>query len=243
VKISVYLPDELASRVRDANLPVSAICQSALRDALEALAAADPFVDPESRLPPGIPLDVPVVRNLAAAIHLAYEAARKQRSATVETEDLLQGVLDEGENLMLRTLNAIGIDSTQMQESIDSGRTPRQSLDGGAEPVLSRRAERAVRHAGTEAARRGQPVNLAHLVLALLDDAGGGASRALHAAGLDEAAARRAIAAMESGLTFGRHAASGLSSMRVERLLGEVIARLEQIAGRLEVGDQRHNHD
>lgn len=42
MKISVYLTDELAARVREAKLPVSAICQAALDDALRSL---DDFVD------------------------------------------------------------------------------------------------------------------------------------------------------------------------------------------------------
>jgi post-segregation antitoxin (ccd killing protein) len=36
-KINVYLPDALASAVKDAEVPVSAVCQAALSDAVERI--------------------------------------------------------------------------------------------------------------------------------------------------------------------------------------------------------------
>ena len=35
-KINIYLPDDLASAVREARIPVSAVCQRALADAVRA---------------------------------------------------------------------------------------------------------------------------------------------------------------------------------------------------------------
>jgi len=67
VKISIYLPDELAARVREAKLPVSTVCQGALSQALRDLAAIGPHIDHEVELPADVEVDVPVVRNLAVA--------------------------------------------------------------------------------------------------------------------------------------------------------------------------------
>ena len=39
-KINVYLPDDLAEAVRTARIPVSAVCQRALEDALQKATAA-----------------------------------------------------------------------------------------------------------------------------------------------------------------------------------------------------------
>ena len=40
-KINVYLPDELASEVKAAGIPVSAVCQQALADAVAASQGVD----------------------------------------------------------------------------------------------------------------------------------------------------------------------------------------------------------
>lgn len=229
MKISVYLPDEFAARVREAKLPVSAICQAALDDALRSLEAVEPFVDPDVVLPEGMAVDGPVVRHFAAAAHLAVEQATERGSATVESEDLLRGVLEEGESLMIRTLDAIGVDPDRLRAALDEGEGERAPLAEGTTPQLSRRARRVLDQAAAEAGRRGQPLNLAHLLLALLDDGGGGASRALRSVGLDTATARRTVAAMESGLLFGRTAVDTTGPARVERLLREVIVRLDRL--------------
>lgn len=236
VKISVYLPDDFAARVREAKLPVSAICQAALDDALRSLEAVEPFVDPDGALPGDMAVDGQVVRHFAAAAHLAFEHATARGSATVETEDLLRGVLEEGESLVIRTLDAIGVDPARLRAELDAVEGERAALADGATPQLSRRARRVVDQAVAEAGRRGQPLNLAHLLLALLDDGGGGASRALRAVGLDTATARRTAAAMESGLLFGRTAVDSTGPARIERLLREVLTRLDRIeAGATEV--------
>lgn len=233
MKVSVYLPDTLAARVREARLPVSAICQAALDQALRSLAATDPFVDPDVALPPDLAIEQPVVRHLAAAVDLAYQVAARNGSATVETEDLLQGVLDDGESLMVRTLEAIDVDSARIQRELDALERHRAELAPGTAPRASERTRRTVGRAEAEAARRGQPLNLAHLLLALLEDGGGGAGNALRAAGLDVASARQAIAAMESGLTFGLASTAGVSEARIERLLGELVTRVERLESRV----------
>ena len=219
--------------MREAKLPVSTVCQGALSQALRDLSAIGPHIDHEVELPADVEVDVPVVRHLAVAVRLAYDVAAAHGSATVETEDLLQGVLDEGESLILRTLDAIGVEGARIQAELDRLDRRRDPLVRGQSPRLSERARRAIGQAAAEASRRGQPLNLAHVLLALLDDGGGGAGRALEAAGLDASSARRAIAAMESGLAFGRTLGAGIAGVRAEGLLLDIVARLDRLEAQL----------
>src|ERR1700683_2739942 len=111
-KISVYLPDDLAERVRTAQLPVSSICQAALLESLRQMSAAGSVSTQSSAvLPAGLEIESLAVSHFVDAVNLAYEVARGRGARLVETEDLLQGILDEGESAMLQTLEAIGVGS------------------------------------------------------------------------------------------------------------------------------------
>ncbi len=49
-KINIYLPDDLAERVRNANLSVSAVCQGALREELERMLVVEQLAAKEERI-------------------------------------------------------------------------------------------------------------------------------------------------------------------------------------------------
>ena len=106
-KVNVYLPDDLEQQVRDAGLSVSALCQSALREAIDRLhglrtaRSVDALRDHagRGRLTPRL-TDV-----LATA---EREAAGRGRQ--VGALDLLAAVLDHGENLGARALAAAGLE-------------------------------------------------------------------------------------------------------------------------------------
>jgi ATP-dependent Clp protease ATP-binding subunit ClpA len=231
-KISVYLPDDLAERVRNAQLPVSSICQAALLESLRQMSAAA-YVSSQSSaaLPAGLAIESPAVSHFVDAVNLAYEVARGRGASLVETEDLLQGILDEGESVMLQTLEAIGVGSEEIRRQLSLLVPVSSPLASGVPQELSTRARRVVRHADQAAISAGRPVNVAHLLLALMDDGGSGASRALGQAGLDMPAAQKAIAAMQSGLAFGRVQAS--TTPRTDTLLTEISERLARLEDRL----------
>jgi ATP-dependent Clp protease ATP-binding subunit ClpA len=234
-KISVYLPDDLAERVREAQLPVSSICQAALLETLRQMsAAAYASAGSAAALPVGVEIESLAVTHFVDAVNLAYDAASKRGAATVGTEDLLQGILDEGESVMLQTLEAIGVGSEDIRHQLTMLVQGGDPLLPGTPQALSKRARRVVGRADQEAVGAGRPVNVAHLLLALIDDGGGGASRALGQAGLDMAAAQKTIAAMQSGLTFGRAQALGPPLADVH--LTEIKERLDRIEKRLEGG-------
>jgi ATP-dependent Clp protease ATP-binding subunit ClpC len=236
-KINVYLPDDLAEQVRAAKLPVSAICQAALSDALRhAAAATEAGTAAAADLPGDLAFPVPVTRHFAQAVTLAVRAAGDRRAAEVEPSDLLQGLLHERESVTLKMVESLGVDPAAIQARLDERVPP---PDPGAArrrrgkgPALGARARDVLDAAEHEAtAGTGRPlITCAHLLLALL--AGDGpAGSALRAAGLDGPDARRAVAAMRSGLTYGR--ATPGTGAPAEAVLADIVERLERIESRL----------
>src|SRR4051794_38209363 len=97
-KINVYLPDDLAAAVREAGLPVSAICQRALADAVRTATAveglrAGRWTELDARATPSLKLVIerarrlgdPVEpRHLGAALTGRNLAAEILRSLAIE---------------------------------------------------------------------------------------------------------------------------------------------------------------
>jgi ATP-dependent Clp protease ATP-binding subunit ClpC len=123
-KINVYLPDALASAVKDAGVPVSAVCQAALSDAVERVGQTRrviTFLRDEStsaavfgRLATG--LQGKMTARLVTAFTVAGSPQDGEVRASVSTLDLLRGLLDDGENLAVRLLVAQDIDVDLLRE-------------------------------------------------------------------------------------------------------------------------------
>ncbi|WP_219518876.1 Clp protease N-terminal domain-containing protein, partial [Nonomuraea ceibae] len=109
-KINVYLPDELAEAVKEAGVPVSAICQRALEQAVRRVTAI------RASVPADLDPDRPsgALSHLTArtrtVLKLAADLAAAGRAPAVGTEHLLAAMLDEGTNLALHVLRAMDID-------------------------------------------------------------------------------------------------------------------------------------
>ena len=89
-KVNVYLPDELATAVKAASIPVSTVCQRALEDALRASTALREGARAEvSGLPAGVRLGGYPTPRLVHALNLAFDAARAREHGFVGTEHLL----------------------------------------------------------------------------------------------------------------------------------------------------------
>src|SRR5882724_84618 len=106
-KINVHLPDELAEAVRVANVPISAICQRALEQAVRLgkairgtavvdLAAEDPTVR----------LARYFTGRAQSALKRGIDEARTTGAPSLGTGHLLAGMLAEPGNLALRVLEA-----------------------------------------------------------------------------------------------------------------------------------------
>src|SRR5437762_7423351 len=118
-KINVYLSDELAAAVRDLQVPVSAVCQSALERAVREVTALR--ADDEAGGAPrsgrgkgGAPYERWTGRA-RSAMSRAQQAARAHGHDHIGTEHVLLGMLDEGGNLALRVLGSLEIEVTDLR--------------------------------------------------------------------------------------------------------------------------------
>lgn len=202
-KINIYVPDDLAEEVRSAGLPISRICQQALREALRAPAGGavgtttSPLVDAE---------DVPVGLHVAAILDLAAESARARGSAEVSPADLLRGIATEGESLVLRTIEQCGVTREaiigELDKAADPGRT--QPARGSRPLALDADAERVVEQAVGEARTMQTPMlDGGHLLAALLDDTTS-AGEALRALGVDRIFTTEVSGALRGAVEYSR---------------------------------------
>lgn len=243
-KINVYLPDDLAEAVKEAGVPVSAVCQRALEQAVRrvtairqgALADLDDD-DMAARLPH-------FTARARQALRLGIAAARQDASPTVATAHLLGGLLAEGSNLALRVLPTIEIEPDRL-----AGALARQSVTesgvatDSAAPQFSTAAANALELAVTEATAFGHNyVGCEHLLLGLVAEPEGGAGQVLRSLGAEMRLTRRAVAAALAGYVHLRAQTqapvaatdpTGLATVVRQELrpLVERIERLEERAG------------
>ncbi|MER7504332.1 Clp protease N-terminal domain-containing protein [Nonomuraea pusilla] len=117
-KINVYLPDELAEAVKEAGVPVSAICQRALEQAVRRITTIRQAVltdlendDLGARLPH-------FTARARAVVKLAARQARAESAPAIGTGHLLAAMVAEGENLALHVLRAVDIDPDQARRDL-----------------------------------------------------------------------------------------------------------------------------
>src|SRR5205823_10513836 len=124
-KVNVYLPDALADAVKDAQVPVSAVCQAALEKAVRDVASMrgteePPAPDQQARTG-GFARFTPRARK---AIELAQEIARDVPHDHVDTQHLLIGVIDEGSNLALKVLASVDIEPADLRAELVGSMPP-----------------------------------------------------------------------------------------------------------------------
>lgn len=195
-KINVYLPDDLAEAVRDTGVPVSAICQRALEQAVRRITAIrqtalDTLDDHD------LATLLPAFTGRAATV---LGLARDAATSSVTTGDLLNGLVAEGGNLALQVLRALEIEPGRVTVTV----TAEAGGDGGG-LRFSTAAANALELAVGEATGLGHNyVGCEHLVIGLAAEPDGTAGRALRAAGADPRALRRAVSAALAGYTHLR---------------------------------------
>jgi ATP-dependent Clp protease ATP-binding subunit ClpA len=229
-KINVYLPDELAAAVKAVDLPVSAICQKALADAVRTVGRArqgikalrDPSFDPSPEF-----VDRVTARMTA---RLRGVLATGLASGPVGTGQLLVGLIDEHENLGVRLLEASGVDLAELRAAVGPLDEPRPAEAGGPWSGLTLMARTAIASALEASIDLGHNyLGCEHLVVGLAADRSSAAGRALSAAGVDGAAMRRAIASAAAGITHARPAGAIAGADKLDA----VLTRLEAIERRL----------
>jgi ATP-dependent Clp protease ATP-binding subunit ClpA len=231
-KINVYLPEDLAIAVREAHVPVSAVCQSALERAVrdvtslrateEAPAEEDPGRGPFARFTP----------RARRALALAEDAACEVPNDHVGTEHLLLGVIDEGSNLAIKVLEALDIEIADLRAELVASMGPPSRAVKGRIPFAPL-AKQALEATAREA--RGlmhNYIGCEHLLLGLLATEKGLASQVLRRMGVEQVTTRRAVITALSGFV---HAQQNNARPRPEPAdaLQEILKRLDIIERRL----------
>ncbi|MFF2022376.1 Clp protease N-terminal domain-containing protein [Streptomyces sp. NPDC058171] len=200
-KINVYLPDELAEAVKLAGVPVSAVCQRALEQAVRRVTAIRETVLTDLDDEPTGALAHFTART-RTVLTLAVERAESAKAARLGTAHLLAALLDEGDNLALHVLGALEIEPKQVARDL-ARRQPGDHRPVPADTDPSRfdgPAANAVELAVTEAIGLGHNyVGCEHLLLGLVGEPDGAAGQVLRARGADLKLVRRAVSAALAG--------------------------------------------
>ncbi|MEV0755662.1 Clp protease N-terminal domain-containing protein [Streptosporangium sp. NPDC050280] len=260
-KINVYLPDELAEAVKKAGVPVSAVCQRALEQAVRRVTAiretalgASGLDDLTARLTHFTPRAREVVK-------LSVEQARALGATEVGTEHLLGGMLAEGGNLALQVLGALEIGPEEVRRrldrlGLDAPAPVAETTSSESDLTFGAPAAAALEMTVTEATSLGHNyVGCEHLLLGLVAEPDGAAGRILRELGAEHRLTRHAVSAALAGYVHLRaqtrtattppvtppvlpaDAASALSAA-VREELRPVLLRLERLEERLGPADE-----
>jgi ATP-dependent Clp protease ATP-binding subunit ClpC len=217
-KINVYLPDELAAEVKTAGIPVSAVCQQALADAVSA--ATTGFDSPSG--PAGG--DEELSHNFTKR---AYGVLAKAGAASAEatTVDLIGALVDSG-GLALVVLDAADLDPQDLYDELRA-RQARGGGAGGLDELAGRAVEQARglghTYVGTE-----------HLLLGITAGPPRELARAtLQDMGLSHETALRGVSTALSAYSYARDTLtfSGLSAP-IRAALEDIRSRLARLEDR-----------
>jgi ATP-dependent Clp protease ATP-binding subunit ClpA len=237
-KINIYLPDELAQAVKEAGVPVSAVCQRALEQAVRRVTAIRSTAlgdldadDLAARLPN-------FTGRAREALKLGVELARADSSPNVNTGHLLGGMLAEGSNLALRVLRAMEIEPDQVRRDL-ARQSSRESGGHGTSLHLSAPAANALELAVTDATTLGHNyVGCEHMLLGLTAEPDGTGGRVLRSLGAEPRLTRGAVTAALAGyvhLQAQRPQTNPQASADVAKRLTETVRReLQPLIQRIE---------
>ena len=232
-KINVYLPDELAAAVREAQIPVSAICQGALQHAVRDVSAARATDEAPMGDRPASRLFGRFTQRARQAVVLAEQRAREAPHDFVGTEHALLGVLDEGGNLALRVLAALDVEVDDLRaELVASMPAPTAAVDGHIPftPLAKQALEAATKEA---LALAHNYLGCEHLLLGLLATEEGLASRVMQRMGLELRTTRRATVAALGGFLQAKQDRPAAAEAPATGAVDEILRRLDAIERRL----------
>jgi ATP-dependent Clp protease ATP-binding subunit ClpC len=238
-KINVYLPDDLAEAVKESGVPVSAICQRALDQAVRRVNAIRSALLSDTG-PEDLAARLPNFTERArATLRLAVRQAREQGAPEVGTEHLLGGLLNEGGNLGLQVLRVLEIQPDQLTRELAHNAPPVAAEDAGRR--FSGPAANALELTATEAiGMQHNYIGCEHLLVALALEPDGTAGKVLRSLGADARAVRRTVTAAVAGYAHLRAqkpavdpqaALAAAVRKEIEPLIRR-IERLEERAGR-----------
>lgn len=232
-KVNVYLPEELATAVREAQISVSAVCQGALERAVRDLTAARASAVVPGREAPRGPFKGYTTRAYEAML-LAENAARELGSPAVDAEHILLGILDEGTNLAVKVLAALEVEPADIRAELQGPLSRSSATDPSDDKLpLAPSAKKVLEETRREANNLGHIyIGCEHLLLALLAVEDGLASGVLRRMGLELRTTRRAVTTALAG--YGHARANPVEPGRTsDAVLKQILTRLEAIEGRL----------
>lgn len=243
-KINVYLPDALASAVKDAGVPVSAVCQAALSEAVERAgrtrrgiaALRDPATPAAILGQIGQGVRKRMTPRLVAALRAAAGNAEGQARPAVSSLDLLRGLLDDGENFAVRLLLSQGADVDALAEVAGASRADEPGPPAPESPdtllgrltMPGRLACAAALEAVVELGHN--YVGCEHLLVGLVASEGQ-ARDLLVQHGVQAVAVRQAISAAAAGVMLERSRAADRGDATVADLARRLEAIERQLAG------------
>lgn len=239
-KINVYLPDDLAEAVKDSGIPVSAVCQRALDQAVRRVNAIRAAVlgdltaeDLATSLPN-------FTERARATLRLAVAQARDQGVAEVGTEHLLGGLLAEGGNLALQVLSALEIEPERLTREL-ARVTPAAERTDEPGRRFSEPAANALELTATEAiGMQHNYIGCEHLLAGLALEPDGAAGTALRTLGADARAVRRTVSAAVAGYAHLRAksqtAPEAMLSAAVLKEIEPLVRRIERLEERDDAG-------
>lgn len=221
-KINVYLPDDLAAEVKAAGIPVSAVCQQALSDAVAASGAGAGAERAASSL--GTDDLSRSFTKRAYGVLTDAEKPAEAASRPATTVDLVAALVESG-GLAVVVLEAADLDPHDLLDELRA-RAARGEVPGSLDDLAGRAVEQARgcghSYVGTE-----------HLLLGLT----GGPTRELARAtlkdmGMTHESALRGVATALSAYTYARETLtfSGLSAP-IRAALEDIRSRLVRLEG------------
>jgi ATP-dependent Clp protease ATP-binding subunit ClpC len=235
-KINVYLPEELAAAVKDAQLPVSAICQTALERAVRDVTSARGSDEPPGDSRAWLGLFGRFTQRARQALELAEQAARDVPHNYVGTEHVLLGMIEQGDNLGLEVLQSLDIEIDDLRGELTATMGPPTGDVQGHIPFTPR-AKHLLEVTAKESMTLGHNyIGCEHILLGLIADQDGMAGKVLRRMGVELRTTRRAVVTALSGFVHAQQATSTAPTPPPPALsdaLAEIRDRLDAIERRL----------
>lgn len=230
-KINVYLPDDIAEAVRDAQIPVSAVCQAALERAVRDVSALRSSDEAPATEEPAYGAFSRFTGRARKSVMLAEGVARAHKHGYVGTEHLLLGVLEEGGNLAVKVLRSLDVETGDVRSELTGSLGPASDNGNGATAPFTPLAKEALEVANKEALGFGHNyVGCEHLLLGLLGVEDGLASQVLRRMGLELRTTRRAVA---TALQAFIYASEQHATQAAPDTVAELVRRIEAIETQL----------
>lgn len=225
-KINVYLPDDLANAVRDAGIPVSAVCQRALADAVAAADGTIGNIGAETGSSSGWSPNR-FTDRARKVVELAIASAGGDQDE-VTSADLISALIEQGNNLALAILHSLDIETVDVLAEL---KATVSSAGQNARSISATLLEIGERAAAASTELGNNFIGCEHLLMGIL--AGPDADPAvatLKTMGLTPEKARDAVRVALGGFSYaqGNLTLAGLSAP-VRSILEEIRQRLSKI--------------